>query len=115
MPKSAVLSGPNFALKVALDLTSIAVLACADEKTGSLLQKYFHSDRFQIYRSTDLIGVKLAGAIKNVIASASGIADGLQLVLNARAALICRGIVEMSGLGTEWRFHGNFYGHVRCR
>ena len=100
LPKIAVLSGPTFAREVALDLPSAAVLACADEETGSLLQKSFHSARFRLYRSTDLIGVQLAGAIKNVIAIASGIADGMKLGLNARAALICRGIAEMSRLGT---------------
>ena len=100
LPKLAVLSGPTFAREVALDLPSAAVLACADEETGSLLQKSFHSARFRLYRSTDLIGVQLAGAIKNVIAIASGIADGMKLGLNARAALICRGIAEMSRLGT---------------
>ncbi|MED5435609.1 MAG: NAD(P)H-dependent glycerol-3-phosphate dehydrogenase [SAR324 cluster bacterium] len=100
LPKIAVLSGPTFAREVALDLPSAAVLACADEETGSLLQKSFHSARFRLYRSTDLIGVQLAGAIKNVIAIASGITDGMKLGLNARAALICRGIAEMSRLGT---------------
>jgi glycerol-3-phosphate dehydrogenase (NAD(P)+) len=99
LPKLAVLSGPTFAREVAFDLPSAAVLACADEETGSLLQKSFHSARFRLYRSTDLIGVQLAGAIKNVIAIASGIADGMKLGLNARAALICRGIAEMSRLG----------------
>ncbi|MEC7886451.1 MAG: NAD(P)H-dependent glycerol-3-phosphate dehydrogenase [SAR324 cluster bacterium] len=99
LPKLAVLSGPTFAREVALDLPSAAVLACADEETGSLLQKSFHSARFRLYRSTDLIGVQLAGATKNVIAIASGIADGMKLGLNARAALICRGIAEMSRLG----------------
>jgi glycerol 3-phosphate dehydrogenase (NAD(P)+) (EC 1.1.1.94) len=100
LPKLAVLSGPTFAREVALDLPSAAVLACADETAGMLLQKCFHSDRFRIYRSTDLVGVQLGGSIKNVIAIASGIADGMQLGLNARAALICRGIAEMSRLGT---------------
>ncbi len=59
LPKLAVLSGPTFAREVALDLPSAAVLACADEETGSLLQKSFHSARFRLYRSTDLIGVQL--------------------------------------------------------
>ena len=65
-----------------------------------MLQKHLHSARFRLYRSTDLIGVQLAGVIKNMIAIASGIADGMQLKLNARAALICIGIAEMSRLGT---------------
>ncbi|HBL55767.1 MAG TPA: glycerol-3-phosphate dehydrogenase, partial [Deltaproteobacteria bacterium] len=97
--KLAVLSGPTFAREVALDLPSAAVLACADEKTGSILQQQFHTDRFRLYRSTDLVGVQLGGAIKNVIAIASGIADGMKLGLNARAALICRGVAEMTRLG----------------
>ena len=100
LPKLAVLSGPTFAREVALDLPSAGVLACADEETGSMLQKIFHTDRFRLYRSTDLIGVQVAGAIKNVIAIASGITDGMSLGLNARAALICRGVVEMTRLGT---------------
>ena len=99
LPKLAVLSGPTFAREVALDLPSAAVLACADEKTGSILQRLFHTDRFRLYRSTDLVGVQLGGAIKNVIAIASGIADGMKLGLNARAALICRGVAEMTRLG----------------
>ena len=65
-----------------------------------MLQRYFHSDRFCLYRSGDLIGVQLGGAIKNVIAIASGIADGMQLGLNARAALICRVVAKMIRLGT---------------
>ena len=100
LPKLAVLSGPTFAREVALDLPSAAVLACEHEITGSLLQRHFHSDRFRLYRSADLIGVQLGGTIKNVIAIASGIADGMQLGLNARAALICRGVAEMTRLGT---------------
>ena len=100
LPKLAVLSGPTFAHEVALDLPSAAVMACADESTGNLLQKCFHSEKFRLYRSTDLVGVQLGGAIKNVIAIASGISDGMQLGLNARAALICRGVAEMSRLGT---------------
>lgn len=100
LTKLAVLSGPTFAREVALDLPSAAVLACHDEKTGNLLQEYIHSERFRLYRSTDLIGVQLGGAIKNVIAIASGIADGMQLGLNARAALICRGVAEMTRLGS---------------
>ncbi|MBC8259608.1 MAG: NAD(P)-dependent glycerol-3-phosphate dehydrogenase [SAR324 cluster bacterium] len=101
LPQIAILSGPTFAHEVALDLPSAAVLACKDETAGNLLQKCFHSDRFRLYRSTDLVGVQLGGAIKNVIAIASGIADGMQLGLNARAALICRGVAEMTRLGTK--------------
>ena len=99
MPKIAVLSGPTFAMEVAQDLPSAAVLACNDRQTGNLLQEYLHSDRFRVYKSNDLIGVQLGGTVKNVIAISSGISDGMKLGLNARAALICRGIAEMTRLG----------------
>ena len=100
IPKIAVLSGPTFAREVAQDLPSAAVLACNDRQTGNLLQEYFHSERFRLYKSNDLIGVQLGGTVKNVIAISSGIADGMGLGLNARAALICRGVAEMTRLGT---------------
>ena len=100
MPKIAVLSGPTFAREVAQDLPSAAVLAFDDRQTGNLLQEYFHSERFRLYKSNDLIGVQLGGTVKNVIAISSGIADGMKLGLNARAALICRGVAEMTRLGT---------------
>ena len=99
-PNIAVLSGPTFAREVAQDLPSASVLACNDRQTGNLLQKYLHSDRFRLYKSNDLIGVQLGGTVKNVIAISSGIADGMKLGMNARAALICRGIAEMTRLGT---------------
>ena len=92
MPEIAVLSGPTFAREVAQDLPSASVLACNDRQTGNLLQEYLHSDRFRVYKSNDLIGVQLGGTVKNVIAISSGISDGMKLGLNARAALICRGI-----------------------
>jgi len=99
IPKIAVLSGPTFAEEVAQDFPSSAVLACKDRQTGNLLQEFLHSERFRIYKSSDLIGVQLGGAVKNVIAISSGIVDGMNLGLNARAALICRGIAEMTRLG----------------
>jgi len=100
MSKIAVLSGPTFAREIAQDLPSASVLACDDRQTGNLLQEYLHSDRFRVYKSNDLVGVQLGGTVKNVIAISSGIADGMKLGLNARAALICRGIAEMIRLGT---------------
>ena len=100
IPKIAVLSGPTFAREVAQDLPSSAVLACKDRQTGNLLQEFLHSERFRLYKSNDLIGVQLGGTVKNVIAISSGIADGMNLGLNARAALICRGVAEMTRLGT---------------
>ena len=109
MPKIAVLSGPTFAREVAQDLPSAAVLACDDRQTGNLLQEYFHSERFRLYKSNDLIGVQLGGTVKNVIAISSGIADGMRLGLNARAALICRGIAEMTRLGTAMGGQGGTF------
>ena len=100
MPKIAVLSGPTFASEVAQDLPSSAVLACNDIQTGNMLREYLHSERFRLYKSNDLIGVQIGGTVKNLIAVSSGIADGMQLGLNARAALICRGVAEMTRLGT---------------
>ena len=101
LPKIAVISGPTFAREVAMGLPSAAVLACNDNNTKIILQKIFHSDRFRLYLSNDMIGAQLGGAIKNVIAIASGIADGMKLGFNARAALICRGVAEMSRLGVK--------------
>ena len=109
MPKIAVLSGPTFAREVAQDLPSAAVLAFNHSQTGNLLQEYLHSERFRLYKSNDLIGVQLGGAVKNVIAISSGIADGMKLGLNARAALICRGIAEMTRLGTAMGGQGETF------
>ena len=101
LPKIEVVSGPTFAQEVAMDLPSAALLACKDKKTRNFLQKMFHSKKLRIYLSEDIIGAQLGGAIKNVIAIASGIADGMQLGFNARATLICRGVAEMSKLGLK--------------
>ncbi len=94
-----VLSGPTFAREIALQLPSAAVLASTSEELGITLQKIFHRPWFRLYRSSDMIGVQVAGAVKNVLAIAAGIAEGLKLGLNARAALICRGLAEMTRLG----------------
>jgi len=109
IPKIAVLSGPTFAREVAQDLPSAAVLACNDRQTGNLLQEHLHSERFRLYRSIDLIGVQLGGTVKNVISISSGISDGMLLGLNARAALICRGVAEMTRLGTAMGGQGETF------
>lgn len=101
-PNLAVLSGPTFARAVAQDLPSTAVLVCNDGQTGTLLQDLLHSERFGLYKNKDLTGVQLGGAIKNVIAICSGIAYGSKLGLNARFALICRGMAEMIIFGTAF-------------
>jgi glycerol-3-phosphate dehydrogenase (NAD(P)+) len=95
----AVLSGPSFAREVVQGKPAAVVLGCADTALGERLRGVFSTDSFRVYSSTDLVGVELGGAIKNVMAIATGLCDGLDLGDNARAALITRGLAEMSRLG----------------
>ncbi len=96
---TAVLSGPSHAEEVSRGLPTTCVVGCADEAVARYLQEIFMSPVFRVYTSTDVRGVELGGALKNVIALAAGIADGLGYGDNAKAALITRGIAEMSRLG----------------
>lgn len=93
------LSGPNFAHEVAAGLPTGAVAACPDLSLADWVQQALMTDRFRVYTNPDLVGVELAGALKNVIALGAGISDGLGMGDNARAALITRGLVEMARLG----------------
>jgi glycerol-3-phosphate dehydrogenase (NAD(P)+) len=95
----AVLSGPNMAEEIAEGLPSAAVIASEDEALAVRLQEAVNSPIFRVYVQTDLMGVELCGAAKNVIALAAGGVDGLGLGDNAKAALITRGLVEMARLG----------------
>jgi glycerol-3-phosphate dehydrogenase (NAD(P)+) len=95
----AVLSGPNMAEEVAAGLPGAAVVASEDEQLALRLQEAINSTVFRVYVNTDLIGVELCAAAKNVIALAAGGVDGLGLGDNAKAALITRGLVEMGRLG----------------
>ncbi len=95
----AVLSGPNMAEEVATGLPGAAVIAAEDLELALILQKAIHSLAFRIYIGTDVVGVELCGAAKNVIGLAAGGVDGLGLGDNAKAALITRGLVEMARLG----------------
>ncbi|MDR2488038.1 MAG: NAD(P)-dependent glycerol-3-phosphate dehydrogenase [Desulfovibrio sp.] len=95
----AVLSGPSFAREVVEGKPAAVALGCADAFLGEELRGVFSTSRFRVYSSTDLVGVELGGAVKNVMAIASGLCDGLGLGDNARAALITRGLAEMSRLG----------------
>lgn len=97
----AVLSGPSFAQEVARQKPTIISLASTDPELTHRLVNHLQSDTFRIYTTNDLIGVCLAGAYKNILAIAAGIADGLELGHNARAALITRGLAEMQRLGLE--------------
>ncbi|MBI5546643.1 MAG: NAD(P)-dependent glycerol-3-phosphate dehydrogenase [Deltaproteobacteria bacterium] len=95
-PYLAVLSGPSFAKEVALRLPTAVTVASLWERLAREVQKAFSTDRFRVYTSTDVVGVQLGGALKNVVAIAAGCADGLGFGLNARAALITRGLAEIT-------------------
>ncbi len=101
--KSAVLSGPSFAAEVARDLPTAVTIASRDPDIAGLFAAALGSPRFRPYLSEDPIGVEIGGAVKNVLAIACGIVDGLLLGDNARAALITRGLAEMTRLGTAKR------------
>ena len=95
----AVLSGPSFAREVVECKPTAVVLGCADETLGASLRDLFATTWFRSYSSTDVRGVELGGAVKNVIAIAAGVSDGLEFGHNARAALITRGLAEITRLG----------------
>ncbi|OEU74898.1 MAG: glycerol-3-phosphate dehydrogenase [Desulfuromonadales bacterium C00003093] len=97
----AVLSGPSFAREVAAKVPTLIAVASNDKKTAGFVQHVFATPNFRVYTSSDMIGVELGGSVKNVIAIAAGIADGLGLGLNTRAALITRGLTEMRRLGIK--------------
>lgn len=97
--KVGILSGPSFAVEVARGQPAALVVASHDDALCRHAVEAFHSDSMRIYASSDPVGVEVGGAVKNVMAIATGIADGLQLGLNARAALITRGLAEMTRLG----------------
>ncbi len=95
----AVISGPTIASEVAKQIPSTAVIACRSRALGQKLQHIFNSDSFRIYTNADIIGVELGGSIKNIIAIACGICDGLKLGTNTKAAILTRGLAEMVQLG----------------
>jgi glycerol-3-phosphate dehydrogenase (NAD(P)+) len=94
-----VLSGPSFALEVARGQPTALVAASSQSAVSQALVAAFHSERLRVYENCDVVGVEVGGAVKNVLAIATGLCDGLQLGLNARAALITRGLAEMTRLG----------------
>jgi glycerol-3-phosphate dehydrogenase (NAD(P)+) len=95
----AVLSGPTFASEVARGLPTALTLACADETVAARLAARIAQPEFRPYRSTDVIGAEIGGAVKNVLAIACGVVEGAGLGRNARAALIARGFAEMTRFG----------------
>lgn len=94
-----VLSGPSHAEEVGRGLPTTVVVGSKDQKTAEYLQDTFMNDFFRVYTSSDILGIELGGALKNVVALAAGIADGLGYGDNAKAALITRGISEIARLG----------------
>ena len=96
---SAILSGPTFAHEVAANLPTAITIASVQPSFAKQLSVIFHSGHFRIYTSSDVVGVEVGGAVKNVLAIAAGIADGLGYGANTRAALITRGLNEIIRLG----------------
>ena len=97
--RAGVLSGPSFALEVARGQPTALVAASQHAEVRDALVEAFHSPTLRVYANDDVVGVEVGGAVKNVLAIATGLCDGLQLGLNARAALITRGLAEMTRLG----------------
>ena len=96
----AVLSGPSFTAEVARQLPTTVCAASTDPRLSEYVQTLFMTNRFRVYTQDDVLGVELGGSLKNVIAIAAGVCDGMELGDNARAALITRGLAEMIRLGT---------------
>jgi len=95
----AALSGPSFAIEVARDIPTAIVAASSDSATAAQVQNLFSRPSFRVYSSPDVLGVELGGALKNVIAIAAGVGDGLGFGDNSKAALVTRSIVEIRRLG----------------
>jgi len=95
----AVITGPSFAVEVARDLPTAVTVAATHSEYGKRIARILHAGNFRAYISDDVIGAELGGAVKNVLAVATGISDGLAFGNNARAALITRGLAEMMRLG----------------
>lgn len=93
------LSGPSHAEEVGIDIPTTVVVSSKDIKYANIIQNEFSTDKFRIYTNADLIGVEIGGALKNIIALAAGISDGLKFGDNTKAALMTRGMYEMSKMG----------------
>lgn len=97
----AVLSGPSHAEEVAREQPTTNVAACDDKQTAELVQEIFMTDYFRVYTNNDMVGVELGGALKNIIALCAGVLDGMGMGDNAKAALMTRGMTEISRLGVK--------------
>ena len=98
----AVLSGPNLSKEIQRGLPAATVVASKIDSAAQMVQLIFSSYRFRVYTNQDPLGVELGGTLKNVIAIAAGVCDGLELGTNAKAALVTRGLTEMVRVGTDW-------------
>lgn len=112
MPASAVavLSGPNIARELARSLPATAVVASENAEHALAIQRVLSTSWFRVYTSADVLGVELAGALKNIIALAAGILDGLRAGDNAKAALVTRGLVEITRLGVAMGARAETFG-----
>lgn len=97
--KVIALSGPTIAEEIARKLPATATAASKDQRLAGSVQETFNTSYLRVYRNSDIVGVELAGAMKNVIAIAAGIIDGIKIGDNAKAALLCRGLAEITRLG----------------
>ena len=107
--KAGALSGPSFALEVARQQPTALVAASAHAPVRDALVQAFHGPALRVYANSDIVGVEVGGAVKNVLAIATGLCDGLHLGLNARAALITRGLAEMTRLGLALGAHSDTF------
>ena len=109
MDRFTVLSGPSFAVEVARDIPTAVVAASASEEAALAAQNLFQTDYFRVYTGSDVIGVELGGAPKNVIALGAGVAAGLRCGHNTLAALVTRGLAEMRRLGVAMGAHASTF------
>lgn len=98
----AVLCGPNLSKEIQQGLPAATVVASNNAAAAQMVQVVFSSRRFRVYTNSDPLGVELGGTLKNVIAIAAGVCDGLQLGTNAKAALVTRGLIEIIRIGNSW-------------
>jgi len=110
--KLAVLSGPTIAQEVAKGIPTTAVVASPDKNTRKTIQDIFSTERFRVYTNSDMTGVELGGSLKNVIAIACGVSDGLGFGTNTKAAILTRGLAEISRLGKAMGAKSNTFSGI---
>jgi glycerol-3-phosphate dehydrogenase (NAD(P)+) len=98
----AILTGPNLAKEIVRGFPAASTIACKDDATAARLQEAFHASTFRCYRNTDVVGSEIGGALKNVVAIAAGIADGLGFGDNTKATVLTRGLAEMARFAVKF-------------